>query len=61
MFTNPFIELAGTLASPRLGVSATGAAAAAASGGMTVLAQGLWDRLRGEQDLCKPTLDAAAK
>jgi uncharacterized protein involved in outer membrane biogenesis len=61
MFTNPFIELAGTLASPRLGVSATGAAAAAATGGMTVLAQGLWDRLRGEQDLCKPTLDAAAK
>jgi len=61
MFTNPFIEVGGTLASPRLGVSATGAAAAAASGGLTVLAQGLWDRLRGEQDLCKPTLDAAAK
>lgn len=61
MFTNPFIEVAGSLASPRLGVSATGAAAAAATGGLTVLAQGVWDRLRGEQDLCKPTLDAAAK
>jgi uncharacterized protein involved in outer membrane biogenesis len=61
MFTNPFIEVAGTLASPRIAVSATGTAAAAATGGMTVLAQGLWDRLRGEQDLCKPTLDAAAK
>ena len=61
MFTNPFIEVAGTLASPRPGVSAAGAAAAAATGGLTVLAQGLWDRLRGEQDLCKPTLDAAAQ
>jgi len=31
MFTNPFIELAGTLASPRLGVSAKGAAAGVAA------------------------------
>jgi hypothetical protein len=59
MFTNPFIEVAGTLASPRLGVSAKGAAAAAATGGMTVIAQGLWDRQKGEQDLCKPTLSEA--
>jgi hypothetical protein len=62
MFTNPFIELAGTLASPRLGVGAKGAtagAAAAATGGMTVLAQGLLDRVRGGQDLCKGTLDEA--
>jgi uncharacterized protein involved in outer membrane biogenesis len=59
MFTNPFIEVAGTLASPRLGVSAKGAtagAAAAATGGATVLAQGFWDRLRGEQDLCSQVL-----
>ncbi|MDH4096403.1 MAG: AsmA family protein, partial [Betaproteobacteria bacterium] len=54
-------DVDGTLARPRIAVSATGAAAAAATGGMTVLAQGLWDRLRGAQDLCKPTLDAAAK
>ena len=61
MFTNPFVQLAGTLASPRLGVSATGAAAAAATGGLTVLAQGLMDRVLGQQDLCKETLDEAAK
>jgi uncharacterized protein involved in outer membrane biogenesis len=63
MFTNPFIELTGTLASPRLGVGAKGAtagAAAAATGGMTVLAQGLLDRVRGSQDECKPTLEEVA-
>ena len=63
MFTNPFIELAGTLASPRLGIGAKGAtagAAAAATGGMTVLAQGLLDRVRGSQDECKATLEAVA-
>jgi len=63
MFTNPFIELAGTLASPRLGVGAKGAtagAAAAATGGMTVIAQGLLDRVRGGQDECKATLEEVA-
>jgi len=56
MFATPFIQIAGTLASPRLGVGAKGAAAGAAAamtGGMTVIAQGLFDRARGEQDLCK--------
>jgi AsmA-like C-terminal region len=61
MFTNPFIDLAGTLASPRVAVSATATAAAAATGGMTVLAQGIWDRLRGGQDVCGPTLAEATK
>jgi len=63
MFTNPFIELVGTLASPRLGVGAKGTTAAAATGGLSVLAQGLLDRARGGQDLCKKTLEevAAAK
>ena len=63
MFTNPFIELAGTLASPRLGLGAKGAtsgAAAAATGGVSVLAQGFLDRARGAQDLCKKTLELAA-
>lgn len=62
MFTNPFIELAGTLANPRLGVSAKGATAgiaAAATGGATVLAQGFWDRLRGEKDLCGQAITEA--
>jgi len=62
MFTNPFIELAGTLASPRLGIGAKGAtsgAAAVATGGISLLAQGLVDRARGGQDVCKQTLDEA--
>ena len=62
MFTNPFIELVGTLASPRLGVGAKGATAgvaAAATGGVTVLAQGFWDRWRGAKDLCSQVLTEA--
>jgi hypothetical protein len=62
MFTNPFIEVAGTLVNPRVGVSAKGVtagAAAAATGGATVVAQGFWDRLRGEKDLCGQALTEA--
>jgi len=64
MFANPFIELAGTLASPRIGVGGKGAiagGAAAATGGVTILAQGLLDRALGQQDLCKQALDEATK
>jgi hypothetical protein len=64
MFANPFIEIAGTLASPRLGVGSRGAiagGAAAATGGLTIFAQGLMDRALGQQDLCKETLDQAVK
>ena len=32
---------------------------AAATGGATVVAGGLVDRMQGEQDLCGPTLEAA--
>ena len=62
MFTNPFIELEGTLASPRVGVGAKGATAgvaAAATGGATVLAQGFLDRWRGGKDICKQALTEA--
>jgi uncharacterized protein involved in outer membrane biogenesis len=62
MFTNPFIELEGTLASPRVGVGAKGATAgvaAAATGGATVLAQGVLDRWRGAKDICKQVLAEA--
>jgi hypothetical protein len=64
MFTNPFVEIGGTLASPRVGFSAKGAAsagAAAATGGLSVLAQGLWDRIVGSTDQCKDTLAEATK
>ena len=63
MFTNPFIKLEGTLASPRIGVGAKGAvsgAVAVATGGISVVAQGLADRAKGEADACKKSLEEAA-
>ena len=64
MFTNPFIKLEGTLASPRIAVGAKGAASgalAAATAGASVVAKGLVDRARGEADVCKKTLDEATR
>jgi uncharacterized protein involved in outer membrane biogenesis len=64
MFTNPLIRLEGTLASPRIGVGAKGIASgalAAATGGATVVAGGLVDRAKGEQDICKMTLAEATR
>ena len=62
MFTNPLIRLEGTLASPKMGVGAKGVASgalAAATGGATVVAGGVIDRMAGEQDLCGETLAQA--
>jgi len=63
MFANPFIHVAGTLASPKLGASAkaaTAGAAAVATGGASIVAQGFFDRVRGSQDLCKESRELAA-
>ena len=62
MFTNPFIRLEGTLTSPQIGVGAKGVASgavAAATGGASVVAGGVVDRMAGEADLCGKTLAAA--
>ena len=62
MFTNPLIRLEGTLLHPRIGVGAKGMASgalAAATGGATVVAGGLMDRAKGEQDICKKSLEEA--
>jgi hypothetical protein len=62
MFTKPLIRLEGTLTDPRMGLGAKGVtsgAVAAATGGMTVVAGGLIDRMAGEKDLCGKTLAAA--
>ena len=62
MFTNPFIKLEGTLASPRIAIGAKGAASgavAAATAGVSVVAKGVMDRARGEADPCKKTLEEA--
>jgi uncharacterized protein involved in outer membrane biogenesis len=64
MFTNPLIRLEGTLMSPRIGIGAKGVASgalAAATGGATVVAGGLVDRAKGEQDICKTTLAEATR
>jgi hypothetical protein len=62
MFTNPFIRLQGTLMNPRIAVGAKGVssgAVAAATGGLSVLAGGFIDRIKGEADLCRKTLEQA--
>ena len=62
MFTNPLIRLEGTLVSPRIGMGAKGIASGAlavATGGATVIAGGAVDRMQGEQDICKKTLEEA--
>ena len=62
MFTNPFIKLEGTLASPRIAIGGKGVASgavAAATGGVSIIAKGLVDRARGEADLCKESLEQA--
>ena len=62
MFTNPFIKLEGTLASPRIAIGGKGVASGAvavATGGVSVVAKGLVDRARGEADLCRESLEKA--
>lgn len=59
MFTNPFVQLQGTLAHPRLATGAKGVASGAlavGTAGVSVVAKGLVDRVVGEADLCPKTL-----
>jgi len=55
-FTNPYIKLGGTLASPNIemkpldALATTGAAVATA--GLALLARGMWDRITAEQNAC---------
>jgi hypothetical protein len=63
--TNPYIKLGGTLASPSLEVkpmqSVTAAGTAAATGGLSILARGLWDRATAERKVCNQALKEAAR
>jgi AsmA family protein len=59
MFTNPFIQVGGTLAQPHLTTSAksfASGALAVGTAGISLLAKGLLDRVAGEADLCEKTL-----
>jgi hypothetical protein len=55
--TNPFVSIEGTLANPRPNIdpgrTIVYGGAAAATGGLSIVAKGLWDRLRGAQKPCE--------
>lgn len=62
MFTNPFIQLGGTLANPKVTTGAKGVASGALAvmtGGLSILAKGAADRVAGEAELCDVTLAKA--
>jgi len=53
---NPFIKITGTLAKPRLSIDEQGVifkgGAAVATGGLSLVATGLWDRIKRSDDAC---------
>ncbi len=55
-FLNPYVKVAGTLAKPRLTVDTKGTlvngGAAFATGGLSILASTLWDRMSRQKDPC---------
>lgn len=62
---NPYIQIVGTLGSPRLAVDETGVlitgGATVANGGLSLLARGLWDRLSKSGDACGQMATQALK
>ncbi len=62
---NPYIKISGTLAKPRLTLDPTGSlvsgGAAFATGGLSVLATTVWDRLFREKDPCATAIAEANK
>lgn len=62
---NPYIQVVGTMAAPRLAVDETGVlisgGVAVATGGLSLLARGVWDRMSKSGDPCKQASDSAIK
>ena len=60
---NPYAQVVGTLAAPRLAVDEKGilisGGAAIATGGLTVLARGIWDRLSRSGNPCQQSTERA--
>jgi len=60
---NSFLKIGGTLKSPAVGIDAAGsvttAGAAVVTGGLSVLAKGLWDRVSAEVNMCSDLLASA--
>ena len=53
---NSFLKLGGTIKSPQLQISKTASVAAGAAvvtGGLSLVAKGLWDRVKAQGDICK--------
>jgi len=65
VITNPFIRLGGSLSRPAIALDAGGATvatgAAVATGGLSILAMGFWDRFLSSRDPCGQALERDAK
>jgi uncharacterized protein involved in outer membrane biogenesis len=63
MFVTPFVKIGGTLAKPGVGMNATGTllngGAAAMTGGLSILAKGIADRITAQRDQCVKSLQEA--
>jgi uncharacterized protein involved in outer membrane biogenesis len=59
---NPYIKLGGTFASPALEIDKRrgiiSGTVAALTGGLSILAQGVWDRYLSQEDYCQAVIDA---
>jgi uncharacterized protein involved in outer membrane biogenesis len=59
---NSFLGVRGTMRAPRISIDARGSAtatgAAVATGGLSLLARGVWDRLSAAKDICEEKSDA---
>ncbi len=62
---NSFVKLGGSLSQPELQLDAAGTAtttgAAMATGGLSLVARGLWDRLSAANDICETTDNVSLK
>jgi len=63
--TNPYIKLGGTLSRPAVDVkpvqAVTSTGLAIATGGLSLLGKGLWDRVTAEQKVCKKVRKEAVR
>ncbi len=52
-----FMKVGGTLQRPQMKINSTGSittgGAAVATGGLSIVAQGLWNRVKAQSDICK--------
>ena len=62
---NPYVQVVGTMAAPRLAIDESGllvsGGAAVATGGLSIVAKGLWDRLSQSRTPCKDAANAGIK